>query len=117
MLRSGLRAGCGPLASSARISASRKTALVDQQDIVDQHAFVVDRAAVGRHRSGRDPADVGMVPARRDERRRLVLVAVEHRHDDRDVGQVRAAAIRVVEHIGIAAPDAAPVARAARALR
>jgi hypothetical protein len=40
-------------------------AFVDQQQIVDQHPFVVDRLAVGRHRSGRDPADVGVVAAPR----------------------------------------------------
>ena len=98
--------------------AFEEAALIDEQRIVDQHAFLVDRAAVGRHRSGRDPADVGMVPARRDEGGRLgVFVAVEDRHDHRDVGQVRSAAIGIVEHIGVAAPDAAPVAPLRRAFR
>ena len=40
---------------------------IDEQDIVDQHALLVDRAAVRRHRSRRDPADIGMMAARRDE--------------------------------------------------
>ena len=91
-------------------------ALVDEQDIVDQHAFLVDAAAVGRHRSRRDPADIGMMPARRDEGRWLCVVAIEDRHDHRDVRQMRAAAIRIVEHIGVAAPDAAPVPRLAARL-
>ena len=117
MLRSGLRAGHAPDAEQRAHLGLAEMALVDQQLIVDQHAFVVDRAAVGRHRSRRDPADVGMVAARRDEGRRLGLVAVEDRHDHRDVGQMRAAAIGIVQHIGVAAPDAAPVAPVRRACR
>ena len=92
-------------------------AFVDQQLIVDQHALLLDRPAVGRHRSGRDPADIGMMAARRDEGRGLGLVAVEDRHDHGDVGQVGAAAIGIVQHIGVAAADAAPVAGAATACR
>ena len=92
-------------------------ALVDEQHIVDQHAFLVDAAAVGRHRSWRDPADVGMMTARRDEGGRLGFVAIEDRHDHRDVRQVRAAAIGIVQHIGVAAPDAAAVPALARACR
>ena len=94
-----------------------ETALVDQQCIVDQDAFILDRAAVGRHRSRRDPADIGMVSARRDKGRgRLVAVIVEHRDDHRDVGQMGSAAIGVVEDICVAAPDAAPVRRLASRL-
>ena len=91
--------------------------LVDQQYIVDQHAFLGRCSAVGRHRSRRDPADVGVVAARGDEGRRLGLLAVEDRDDDRDVGQMRAAAIGIVQHIGVAAPDAASVPSLARACR
>ena len=67
MLRSMLRAGHAPGAEQRADLGFAEMALVDQQRIVDQHAFLVDRAAVGRHRARRDPADVGMVAARRDE--------------------------------------------------
>ena len=67
MLRSGLRAGQRARGEQRAHLGLAEMALVDQQLIVDQHAFFVDRAAVGRHRSRRDPADVGMVPARGDE--------------------------------------------------
>ena len=117
MLRSGLRAGMRAAGQQRAHFRLAEVALVDQQCIVDQHAFLVDRPAVGRHRSGRDPADVGMVAARRDEGGGLGLLAIEDRHDDGDVGQMRAAAIGIVEHIGVAAADAAPVARAAARCR
>ena len=73
-----------------------KTLLVDQQFIVDQHAFLIDADAVGRHRSRRDSADVGVMPACRDEGGRLGFVAIEERHDHCDVGQMGAAAVRIV---------------------
>ena len=40
--------------------------LVHQKEIVDQHAFLLDGVAEGRHGARRHPADIGMVPARRD---------------------------------------------------
>ena len=40
-----------------------QAALLDQQEVVDQHAFFLDHAAVGRHRARRDAADVGVVAA------------------------------------------------------
>ena len=71
----------------------------------DHDALLVERAAVGRHRAGGAPADVGVVGARRGE---ADQAAVEvRRRDDRDVGQVRAAGERVVE-------DPAAPGRAAR---
>jgi hypothetical protein len=52
-----------------------------------------------------------VVPARGDERgRRFVRFIVEYRYDHGDVGKVGAAAVRVVEHISIAAADSPAVA-------
>ena len=87
-------------------------AFVDHQLIVDQYPLVPDRLAVGRHGAGGDPANVGMVSSRRDERGGLTIIAIENRNDHRDIGQVGAAAIGIVEDIGVAAADAAPVPRA-----
>ena len=47
--------------------AFAEPAALDQQHVVDQHAFFVDAAAVGRHRAGGDAADVGVMAARADE--------------------------------------------------
>jgi hypothetical protein len=69
-----MRAGQRPAAQQGAHLRLAEAALVDQQDVVDQHAFLADGAAVGRHRSGRDPADIGMVPARRDEGGRIAPV-------------------------------------------
>ena len=43
-----------------------EAAAVDQLEIVDIDAFLLDRGGVRRHRAGRDAADVGMVSARGD---------------------------------------------------
>ena len=48
--------------------------IVEQQEVVDQHAFLVDRAGGRRHRARRDAADVGVVGARGDEERGLRFV-------------------------------------------
>ena len=52
---------------------------------------------------------VGVVAARRDKCGGPRLVAIEDRDDDGDVRQMRAAAVGVVQDIGVAAADAAPV--------
>ena len=76
-----------------------------------QHALLIDRATVGRHRAGRDPADVGMVSPRRDEEIDARLRFVEHRADDGDVGQVRATVVRRVDQERIPGPDVGAVRR------
>ncbi len=87
-----------------------KGAFIHHQQIVDQHAFIGDGAAVGRHGTGRDPADIGMVAAGSDEGIGLVAcVGIKHRHDHGDIGQVRSAAKGIIEHIGIAAPEPASI--------
>ena len=40
-----------------------KRPLVDELEVIDQHAFLVDVRAERRHRSGRDSANVGVVRA------------------------------------------------------
>ena len=117
MLRSRFRAGHWPEPSSARISASRKWPSSTSSAL----SISTPSSSIERLSGGIDPGAIPPMsawwPARRDEGRRLgVFVAIEDRNDHRDVGQVRAAAIGIVEHIGVAAPDAAPVARSAARL-
>ncbi len=54
-------------AEELRDLALAQAALLDQQEVVDQHTLFFDRAAVGRHRARRNAADVGVVAARGDE--------------------------------------------------
>ena len=86
----------------------QKATLVDQQEIVDQHAFLLDRGAVGRHRARRDAADVGVMAARRGEEQEPPVRA-EHRQHHGDVGQMRAAVVRIVERVDVARPQARAV--------
>ena len=50
-----------------------------------------------------------MVAARGDEPGGRVAIVGEDRHDDGDIGQMRAAAIRRVERVGVTPADSAPV--------
>ena len=45
-------------------------AVLDQPEVLDEDALLVDRAAAGRHGAGGDAADVGVVGARGDEEER-----------------------------------------------
>ena len=84
----------------------------DELHVVEQHAFLVDVRRVRRHRARRDAADVGVMAARRHVELRFAsrirgtrlvgIVAQEHRRDHRDVGQVRAAVVRRVQHEHVA---------------
>ena len=87
-----------------------EVAFVDKQFVVDQHALFGDAAAVGRHRSRRDPADVGMVAPGGDECRRLGFLGVEHRNNHSDVRQMGPATIGIIQHISIAGADSAAIA-------
>ena len=109
MLRSMSRAGWTPDANSARVSALAQPPVLHQQEILDQHALVLDAPAVGRHGAGRDPADVGMVPARGGEEGGPAVAIEDHRRDHRDVRQVRAAGMRRVQHVDVAGAYAASV--------
>ena len=84
-------------------------AAFDQLDVVDLHALFLDAGRERRHRPRRGAADVGMVAARADVKGGLGTLADIHRRDHRDVGQVGAAVVRVVEHIHIAGLHAAGV--------
>ena len=78
-----------------------QAAAAGEQEAGDQHAFVIDVAAVGGHRARRDAADVGVMAARTGVEQHFAAGVVEHRRDHRDVGQVGAAGIGVVEHPGV----------------
>jgi len=68
--------------------------IADDPDRRNQHPFLGDVAAAGRHRSRRRAADVGVVRARRGEEMQALAGSVEHRRDDGHVGQMRAAVVR-----------------------
>src|SRR5690349_17953095 len=57
-----------------------------------------------------------MVPACCDKGSRLSFIAIEDRNDDRDVWEMGSTAIGIVQDIGVAAPDSAPVACIAAAI-
>ena len=63
----------------------------------DHDALLGQRAAVGGHRARHAPADVGVMGAAGGEAEQRPLVGGEHGRDHGDVGQVRAAAERIVE--------------------
>jgi hypothetical protein len=84
-------------------------AALDEPEVLDQHALLLDAAAAGRHRTGRDPADVGMVSAggHEEQGRRRAGAAIgvragEHRRDHCEVGQVGAAGVGRVEKVRVA---------------
>ena len=81
-------------------------ATVQKKQVVEQQTFVVDAAAVRRHRTRGDPAHIGMMTAAGHKQRRLIAKACprgKHRRDCRDVRQVGAAVVGVVgeHHIAI----------------
>ena len=82
-----------------------ETPLLHQQEGVEQHALLVQGAAVGRHGARRAAADVGVMAAGGDEERAGARL-IEHRHDHRQIGQVGAAVVRVVDQKDVAGPQA-----------
>ena len=64
------RTGWAAPVSSSATSRFSQPAVLDQQEVLDQDALLVDGAAARRHRAGRHPADVGVVGARGDEEER-----------------------------------------------
>ena len=122
MFCAGLRDGhVAALEQRARLVLEEAAAL-DELDVVELHALFLDARRERRHRARRRPADVGVVAARADvEGRPLLLSRVRQRagvrafevdrRDDGDVGQVRAAVVRVVERVHVAALHRAGVAR------
>ena len=104
---SGLRAGYLPPVNSAVSLLLAEAAAIDQLEIVDIDAFLLDRGRVRRHRARRNAADIGVVAARGDPEQNFP--PVEHRRADGDVGQMRAAVIGRVDGIDVAGPDVALV--------
>ena len=80
-----------------------KATLRDELHIVEQHALFVDVRRIGRHRSGRDAADIRMMTARSDvEFRHAIHARDKHGCDDGDVRQMRPAVVRRIQHERVA---------------
>ena len=91
--------------------ALAETAAVDQLEVVDVDALLLDRRCVRRHRARRDAADIGMVTARGDPEQDRSFFAVKHRRANRDVGQMRAAVVGRVDRVDVARRNACPRSR------
>ncbi len=83
------------------LGAAHHLAQLDDRCLVehaglDHHTLVGQSPAVGRHRARSWPSDVGVMGAAGGEGDQLALR--EDRGDDRDVRQVRATAVGIVEH-------------------
>ncbi len=112
MFCTGLRAGYRGAGQRRHQFLLAEAAAVDQLEIVDIDAFLLDRGGVRRHRARRDAADVGMVPARGDPEQDIATsCVVEHRRADRDVRQMRAAIIGRVDRKDVAGTDRAACCR------
>jgi hypothetical protein len=74
MFCSGLRQGQGPEVSSSQLGLA-EAAAVDELEIVDDDALLVDRGRPRRHRARRHAADIGMVAAAGDPEQDLVPAA------------------------------------------
>ena len=66
MFCTGLRAGYFALRQQRLKFLLAEAAAVDELEIVDIDAFLLDGGRIGRHRARRDAADIGMVAAARD---------------------------------------------------
>ena len=81
-----------------------EASVAHQQEVVDQDAFLLDGVRVGRHRPGRLAADVGVVAARGDVEQWFLAPTDVHRRHHRDIGQVGATVVGVVQHVDVAGP-------------
>ncbi len=96
----------GPRFRIAQLAAG---GAVHQLEVIDQDALLLDAARIGRHRTRRGAADVGMVAARADVEQYPFARLVEHGRDHRHIRQMGAAVVRIVEHVDIARVHAARV--------
>ena len=71
-----------------RITINLENSLVDDLEALEGGALFPEELGVGRHRSGRDSSDVGVVTAIGDVEDRPIHVRVEHGSDHGQVGQV-----------------------------
>ena len=79
-----------------------EAAALDQLERVDIDSLLLDARRLRAHRAWRNAADIGVVPARRDEEQNLGAAFGEHRRHHGDVGKMRAAIIGRVQHPHIA---------------
>ena len=86
----------------------KKPAVANQQQVVEQHALLVDAARERRHRARRDATDIGVVAAggyiKRGLTRHATVLPPTRQidgGDDGDVRQMGAAVVGVVEHVDI----------------
>ncbi|MNL15235.1 hypothetical protein D3C87_1362110 [compost metagenome] len=86
-------------------------AAIDKQDVVEQHAFLIDRRRKRRHRAGSRTADISMVTARGNVEQDFFSCLIENRRDHRDIRQMRPAIIGRVEREHVAGTDPALVLR------
>src|SRR5690349_24135026 len=84
-------------------------ALVDEEDVVDEHALIIDAVAVWGHRPGGDSSDVGMVATGSNERGRLGIIPIKYGDSHGDVGQMCPTAIGVVQDVSVASPYSASI--------
>ena len=83
-----------------------EVAAIDEQEVVDDDAFFLQRAGHRRGRAGGDAADVGVMAAAADEEQDVRAVGIEYRRDDGDVRQMGAAVERVVQRDDVAGSSA-----------
>ena len=86
-------------------SGVAELAILDQQQIVDQHPFFIHRGRQRSHRPGGRAAHIGMVPARGDPEQQLRPRLIEHRGHHGNVWQMRAAVIGRVQGECVARTD------------
>mmetsp|Transcript_6626 Transcript_6626/g.23400 ORF Transcript_6626/g.23400 Transcript_6626/m.23400 type:complete len:588 (+) Transcript_6626:44-1807(+) len=84
-------------------------ALVHELEVVDEHSLLINRFGLGRHGSGRDTADVALVPAGPDVEYDLTPCVIEYGRHHSHVREMRPAVVWVVEHVYIARLDGALV--------
>ena len=109
------RVAGGPVAAGQQKAGLRlrKTALFDQQDIVDQHALFLHGAAHRGHGARGDPADIPVMASGCDEGDQRPLLP-EHGGDHGDVRQVCTAVVGGVQHVDVAGLEPPPVRRPRR---
>ncbi|MNX61188.1 hypothetical protein D3C86_921150 [compost metagenome] len=106
-----IRIARGPAARAQDVARGllAEFAVLHQLEVGKEHALVFHRLGIRRHRTRRRAADIRMVPTRSDVEQDLAAGVIEHRGNDRHVGQVRAAVVRVIHHVGVARHHAAGV--------